>query len=95
MHVHETPFREHVNSRADEARTVETSFRPAVIGAICCRSDKSKTGFVICCLLYIVYFLLPLSFLSAEKRSGGDWILPLASEEGGLPVDPVQCHSLH
>lgn len=30
------PFREHVNLRADEARMVETSFRPAVIGAICC-----------------------------------------------------------
>lgn len=85
-----TPFREHVNLRAEE-----TSFHPAVIGAICCWTDKSMTCFFICCLLYIVYLLLPLAFPSAEERSGGDWILPLASEEGGLPVDPVQCHSLH
>lgn len=32
---------------------------------------------------------------SAEERSGGDRLLPLAPEEGGLPVDPVHCHRLH
>lgn len=32
---------------------------------------------------------------SAAERSGGDRLLPLAAEEGRLPVDPVHRHRLH
>lgn len=48
---------------------------------------------IVACVLFLIPFLPPPP--SAEERSSGDRILPLASKEGRLPVDPVHSHRLH
>lgn len=54
---------------------------------------------MVSCVLSLLPFLPPPPppppNLSAEERSSGDRILPLAPETGRLPVDPVHSHRLH